>query len=162
LRKVLTQHVIPAGAAGAGGGGDNLLMDFMSGKLTADDAFRRFDIKLLTPAQPDPNYIFFEIKPRLARDKQDFETIKLVLISPEIEKKNQHLAYLPRMIVMASTNNEKIETWSFPNPQPNVKGYTLEHFKPVDPGKDWQKVMGNPPAGGPGQPRVVRPTGPGK
>jgi TIGR03009 family protein len=159
-KKVVTQHVIPAGAVG--GGGDNLLMDFMSGKLTADDAFRRFDIKLLTPAKPDPNYIFFEIKPRFPRDKQDFETLKLVLFSPELPKELQYLAYLPRMIVTASTNNERIETWSFTNPQPDVQGYTKEHFKPVDPGKDWQKVMGNPPAGGQGQPRVARPTGPVK
>jgi TIGR03009 family protein len=162
LEKKLTQYNIPPGASGVG---DNLLMEFMSGSLTADDVLRRFDIKILTPAKPDANYLYFEVKPRLAKDKQDFETLKLVFFSPELDPKLQYLSYLPAMVEIAGTNNERVLTWSFVAdgklPQPNVNGIKAAEFKPVNPGKDWQIVVGNPPAGGQG-PRVVRPTGPVK
>lgn len=159
MRKTLTQYNIPAGNNGVG---DNLLMEFMSGSLTADGALRRFDVKVLEPAKPDVNYLYFEVKPRLPKDKQEFETLRLVLFSPTIQKELQHLTYIPAMVEMATANNEKVETWTFKAPQPNVTGLKLTDFKPVDPGPTWQKVIGNPPGGGQTQPRVVRPTGPGK
>ncbi|HEY2784277.1 MAG TPA: TIGR03009 domain-containing protein [Fimbriiglobus sp.] len=164
-KKILTQYNIPAGTNGIG---DNLLMEFMSGSLTANGALRRFDVTLISPEKPDPNYLFFQIKPKLAKDKQDFETLKLVLFSPTIKPDLQYLAYIPAMVQMATTNNEKVETWNFFDPaksrfpQPNVKGLKLSDFKPVNPGRDWKIVQGNPPASGGSQPRVVRPTGPGK
>jgi TIGR03009 family protein len=160
LGKVIKRYKIPAGNNGAG---DNLLMEFMSGSLTADGALRRFDVKILAPNPPQPDYLFFEIKPRQVRDKQEFEVLKLVLFSPTIRKDLQQWAYLPRMVVMTKNNNEQIETWQFPEPRPDVPGYLPKHFQ-VDqlPGKDWKVVDGDAPAPATGQPRVARPTGPGK
>jgi TIGR03009 family protein len=156
-RKELTWYDIPAGNTGVG---DNLLMEFMSGSLTADAALRRFDMKLVQPATPDENYLFFEVKPRLTRDKQEFETMQLVLYSPTIKKELQPWTYLPRMVQLTKNNKELVETWNFTQPTLNDERYTVKDFQPVDPGKDWQKGPGNTSASQ--GPRVARPNGPGK
>lgn len=147
-----------------GGVGDNLLLAFMSGALTANAIIGRFDLKIL---KEDQHYVYLEIRPRLPRDKQEFESMTLVLFRPTVAG----VAYLPRTVVMRKNNGQEEEHWDFPQPRVNVEGVTLEHFAPVQPPKDWkvQRAQAQPQpapqpnAQAPGQnpaqpqPRVVRP-----
>ncbi len=145
-----------------GGVGDNLILEFMSGALKAQDVVKRFDLKLL---KQDASYVYLEIKPRLPRDQAEFETMILVLFKPNLPQAPQ-LAYLPRTVVMRKRDQE--ETWDFPQPAVGVQGITKEHFKfvPVPKELGWKTQQAQQPsaAGVPGtptgQPRVVRPMGP--
>ena len=132
-----------------GGVGDNLLLAFMSGSLTANAIMQRFDLKLL---KEDQHYVYLEIRPRLPRDKQEFESMTLVLFRPTVAG----VAYLPRTVVMRKNNGQEEENWDFPQPRVNVEGVNREHFTPVQPPKDW-KVQRAQAQAAPPQPRVVRP-----
>lgn len=158
--KQLTVYRLPNG-----GVGENLLLEFMSGALTADDVIRRFDLKHLNPT--DPNYVLLEIRPRTGRDQAEFETMVLALYNPGGAGKQY--AYLPRTVVIRKNNGQGEEQWDFP-PPPVVNSTAIkpEHFQPVQVPKEWkveQRVVGAaaaPPPGGPaaqpGQPRIARPT----
>ncbi len=144
-----------------GGIGDNLLLEFMSGSLKANDVVRRFDLKLL---KQDQAYIYLEIKPRLPRDKTEFESMILVLFRPDLPKL-ERLAYLPRTVVIRRNNGQEEETWNFPDPGVSVPGIVKEHFQPAALPKDWKvEHVQQPSSVGPGtptgQPRVVRPNSP--
>ncbi|MGL6095851.1 MAG: TIGR03009 domain-containing protein, partial [Fimbriiglobus sp.] len=135
-----------------GGVGDNLLLAFISGALTAEGIMQRFDLKLV---KEDQHYVYLEARPRLPRDKQEFETMTLVLFRATVPQ----LAYLPRSVVMRKSNGQEEEHWDFPQPRVNVEGIKPEHFQPVAPPKDWKvqrQQAQQPPAG---QPRVARPQG---
>lgn len=143
-----------------GGVGDNLLLEFMAGALTAKAVAERFELRHLQPN--DPTYIYLEIKPRLPRDKAEFESMILVLFRPGIPKWQQ-AAYLPRTVVIRKQNGQEEETWDFPQPVVNAQGVKSADFVFVPPPKDWkvQKAAGPGAPGVPaGQPRVARPIGP--
>jgi TIGR03009 family protein len=153
--KTLTPHRIPPG--GQGGVGDSLLLEFMSGSMTADDVKRRFDLKLL---KEEEFYVHLEILPRLAKDKQEFEKLLLVLYGPKAAVRK--LDYLPAVVVMSKDNGQTTEQWTFKNMQANVAGITKEQFAYVPPPKDWtvkQPAAAVGPA--PVDPRVARPAAPG-
>jgi len=147
--KVLTEYKLHHG-----GVGDNLLLSFMSGTMTANDILNRFDLKIL---KEDSHYLYLEIRPRTPRDKQEFETMTLVLFQPSVPG----LAYLPRAVVMRMSNGQEEERWDFPRPAVNVQGVKVQDFQPVQPPKDWkiQQAQQTPPP--PPEPRVARPTTPG-
>jgi TIGR03009 family protein len=157
--KVVTEYKLRNG-----GVGDNLLLEFMSGSLKTRDVLERFELKHLQPNAP--NYIYLEIKPRLPRDKAEFETMILVLFQPNIPKAEAQ-AYLPRTVVIRKNNGQEEETWDFPMPAVSVPGVTKDHFKfiPVPKELGWKMQQAQQPSsvtpGTPtGQPRVVRPNGP--
>ena len=83
--KTLTEHTMDANAAAAGG--DNLMLDFLSG-MKAEDARRRFD---LTLAREDAHYVYLDIKPKMPRDRQEFEQVRFAIYGPA----TKHLAYMP-------------------------------------------------------------------
>jgi TIGR03009 family protein len=140
-----------------GGVGDNLLLTFMSGSLKAADILQRFDMKLL---KEDANYVYLEVRPREARDKQEFETLTLVLYGPSIPGRPQ-LAYLPSMVVMRKANGQDVEQWTFDKPQANVDGIKPELFRFYQPPEkeNWKIQRAQAPAAAPVQPRVARPQG---
>ncbi|OWK37951.1 hypothetical protein FRUB_07071 [Fimbriiglobus ruber] len=141
----------------ANGLGDNLLLEFMSGAITAQVAIARFDLKLL---KDDQHYIYIELKSRLPRDKAEFDTMILVLFKPTVP----NMGYLPRTVVMRKNNLQEEEAWDFPKPAVNLPGITDKDFKPVAPPKDWKFEQVSVPQAAPGvptgQPRVARPTQP--
>ena len=146
------------------GVGDNLLLEFMSGTLKANDIIQRFDLKLI---QQDKNYVYLEITPRLLKDKAEFETMIIVLHQPNIPK-NEALAYLPRTVVIRKNKGQEEEVWDFPNPVINGKGIDPSAFQYI-PVPTWKferaNAPGTPPGPAAGQPGgailpVARPKGP--
>jgi len=137
-------------------GGNHLLLDLLSG-MSAPVALARFDFKLL---KEDANYIFLEVTPVLVRDKEEFQTMTLVLINPA-NPATRSLQYVPRMVILRQSNGQQEETWDFPKPIMNPKEITEQHFKPEHPGKDWTieeiKVPSPMPTSNPG--RIPTPGG---
>ncbi|MBN9523866.1 TIGR03009 domain-containing protein [bacterium] len=76
-------------AAPAGAGADNLLLAFLGG-MTAADAKKRFQ---LTLKEDSKNYVTLDVRPLLARDKQEFTHAVLALLAPTNEGRLP--AYLP-------------------------------------------------------------------
>jgi TIGR03009 family protein len=76
---------------------DNFL-DFLF-QLKADTMKKRYDITLVSP--DDPNYIFFDMKPKLEADKAEFKRARLVLY-----KKN----FLPAQLWFEEPNGN-YHTW---------------------------------------------------
>ena len=91
-----------------GGVGDNLLLEFMSGSLTAEEVMQRFDMKHLKPN--DPHYLYIELKPRLPKDKAEFSSMVLVLYN-HLQK---DMMYLPRTVVITGKNGQTKEEFNFP------------------------------------------------
>lgn len=133
LDKTVRQHLIPAG----NGAGDNLLLDFMSGKLTAVDIAGRFELKLL---KEDQHYIYIEALPTHPRDKQEFDTLIYVLFGPQVKG----LEYLPAKVRTTRNNGQEIEEWTFKKPMANPQGIRKEDFVYIAPPKDWQVKPADP------------------
>jgi TIGR03009 family protein len=149
--KQVTEVLLPNG-----GVGDNLLLTFMSGSLKTTDILQRFEMKLL---KEDANYVYLEIRPREARDRAEFETMTLVLFSPNVAGRPD-LAYLPATVVMRKANGQVEEQWTFVEPRVNVMGIKPELFKFTQPPPDWKVQRSQAPAAAPaGQPRIARPQG---
>ncbi len=150
--KAVTQHKIPPG--GKNNVGDNLLIEFMSGKMTADDVKSRFDIKLV---KEEEFYVHLQIGPKQERDKQEFESMLLVLFS----EKAKDMAYLPAVVVMQKNNAQELDQWTFKKPMSNVQGIKQADFSYQPPPKDWQvKQAGAATPSVPPTPKVARPAGP--
>jgi TIGR03009 family protein len=156
IAKTVTKYPLNKGI------GENLLLEFISGSLKADDVIRRFDLKLL---KQDKNYVYLQIRPRQPRDKMEFEVMTLVLFQPGVPK----MGYLPRTVVMRKNNGQDEEVWDFPEPRVNLPPDQIkrEYFQFVQPGKDWKVQQAQPQPARPGapgaatsQPRVVRPSTP--
>jgi TIGR03009 family protein len=121
--------------------GNVLLLDLMGG-MTARDALARFDFTLL---KEDASYIYLEVKPVLLQDKEEFQTMTMVLCNPE-NPATRGLEYVPRMVILRQANGQQEEVWDFPKPIMNPKEITKEHFVPQHPGKDWTIENIKPPA----------------
>ncbi len=151
LDKTVTQIRIPPG--GKGGVGDNLLIEFMSGNLTAADVKARFEVSL---AKEEEFYVHLQIVPRFAKDKQDFDSMLLVLFGPGARE----MAYLPAIVVMKKNNGQEIEQWTFKKPIANAQGIKREDFQYVKPAADWQIKAAGAANAAPTNPKVARPSGP--
>lgn len=139
--KTVSQYVIPPG--GKNNVGDNLLMEFMSGSMTADDVKTRFDLKL---EKEEDHYTHIRISPRLDRDKQEFETMLLVLYGPKLADRGWD--YLPAVVVMSKNGGQEVEQWTFKEPKINHPGVKKEQFVAVMPDKKdgWQFKQVTPAA----------------
>ncbi len=118
-RKVRT-----SAALGPGGAGNNLLLDLMSGP-SAKGLAGRFTI---TTGKEDENFIFLEVKPVFAVDKEEFESLTVVLCGTKFKER----AYIPRMVVMRRDAGQTTEAWDFEDPKVNPKGIDATTFTPVD------------------------------
>jgi TIGR03009 family protein len=132
--KKLTETALPPGGASG-----QLLLDFLSGRMTARATVDRFGITLL---KEDENYIYLQLTPKLQEDQENFETMIIVLFRNLPDRPG----YLPRQAVMRRKNNQEEETWTFSNPAINVQGIQDSYFLPVpvDP-KTWNHVKQNIP-----------------
>lgn len=113
--KTVTEY--PLGPAG--GTADNLLLEFMSGSITALDAAKRFAIDW--PRKDDPNYLILDLYPVRPEDKEEFNKLTLVLIKPGLAAPLDRLAYLPRLAKIHKPNDQVTETWDFPTPMVNAR-----------------------------------------
>ncbi len=160
VEKTITEYKIPNAAANPGAGTDNLMLDFLSG-LRADDAKKRFDISVF---KEDQHYVYLDIKPRFAKDAQDFVQLRMALFGP-----NTKVAYLPCQVLKTDPKGDT-ELWVFSNHQVNLPGIepNVFEFKPV-PGFKIQQAppVQQAPPQRPGQPApnvqgagAVRPNAP--
>ena len=144
--KLVTETRLPEGETSKG----NMLLDFLSGAVSADEAVKRFSIKLL---KDDTHYVYLELTSLTDDDKVDFSVMKMVFFKnlPGLP------AYLPRQVILTKPNGQEEEVWNFDKVGINVPGIKPEYFTPapVDPG--WKYVKqdaprkgqrGLPPAGG--------------
>lgn len=122
--------------------------------MTADDVKSRFDIKLV---KEEEFYVHLQIGPKQERDKQEFESMLLVLFS----EKAKDMAYLPAVVVMQKNNAQELDQWTFKKPMSNVQGIKQADFSYQPPPKDWQvKQAGAATPSVPPTPKVARPAGP--
>ncbi len=149
-KSVLEEYRFPAGKRP-----NNIMLDFLSGGITAKDALERFAIRDIgNPA--DPNFLTLEVRPRLDTDAKDFLGMTLVLYRPN--PKFQNLAYLPAKIVLATDDREhpNLETWTFTDHRINDPRVTEETFKPQPvSAPQWEHEVKMPPA-----PAQAAPVGP--
>ena len=146
--KTLTEYKFPPGQPPR-----NLLMDFMSGAITAQAALDRFAMKVL---QEDQFYVYIQVNPVRPEDQQEFSTMTLVLFrdGPNLP------AYLPAKVVIEREQRQNVEDWSFPNPLVNVSpsparnypGIRPADFERVPPGTGWQVKVETLAPGGAGFP----------
>jgi len=129
-----------------------LLLDFLSGAITAKAATERFDIKYLGE---DANHLHIELKPRTAEDLADFEKMTVILF----RNMPGQPAYLPRQVVISKSKGQVQELWDFPKPAINVSGVKESYFDPVPVDKKtWKHLVQN--AAAPVEPRGKVPGGP--
>lgn len=138
--KVVKQFPIPPG--GKGNVGDNLLLEFMSGAMSAADTAARFQLSLI---KEDQHYVYIQVLPTLKKDVEEFDSLILVLFGPSV----QGMDYLPAKVQIKINNNQVIDEWTFKKPMVNPQGIKEADFRFVQPPRDWQI---QPPA-----PKAVRP-----
>ena len=146
----LTEYRFPAGQRP-----DNVMLDFLSGAITADAALKRFAIKEVgDPA--DPNFLMLDVRPKLITDAKDFLGMTLVLY--RVNPKFPELAYLPAKIVLAGGDpaGPNLETWVFTRHAVNDPKVKPEEFNPRPaPKPQWEYELKTPPA-----PAQAAPPGP--
>jgi TIGR03009 family protein len=146
LQRTVTEWKLPNPAANPAGSTDNLMLDFLSG-MKAKDAKQRFELTLF---KEDEYYVYLDIKPLQARDKTEFQQLRLALYGP-----NTKFAYLPAQVFMVKPNGDT-EQWSFKNPQTNLQGVDQKLFQYVKvPGFTERQGQPTPP------PAPMVPTRPG-
>jgi TIGR03009 family protein len=82
--------------------------------MSADEILQRFDIKLV---KQDQNYVYFDIKPHLARDTREFARAQLVLFAANL---------FPCRLWIESTSGDE-NTWNIADIDTKVK-LKPEHF----------------------------------
>lgn len=120
LQKEVTQVDLPKNPADGGG---NLMLDFLSG-MKADDAKRRFNITLF---KEDANYVYLDIRPVLARDKEEFSQVRFALFGPG---NAGTLPYLPAQIYLARPDGET-HLWTFGKQEVNLAEVKAADFQYV-------------------------------
>jgi len=130
---------------GAGAKDDNFLDFLFQMKVAA--LTKRYELTLTRP--DDPNYVYFEIKPKLDADKAEFQRARLVLL-----KSN----YLPAQLWFEEPNGNH-HTWELSKVRGNDPGVTAKDFVAPEKPDKWQikEMKANEPEA---RPRVIRPAGP--
>jgi TIGR03009 family protein len=135
LQKTITEFKLAPG----GGSADNLMLDFLRG-MKAADAKRRFQIAIF---KPDPNYVYLDIKPLLARDQQMFEQIRFALYGPTV--KPPYTPYFPAQMFMVKPSGDT-ESWTFKNQQTQLPKVDQKSFQFVPiPGWDVKQAPAQQP-----------------
>lgn len=113
LDRTITEWKLPDPTRQPNASTDNLMIDFLSG-LKAENLKKRFQITLFNE---DQYYIYLDIKPLLAKDKEEFKQLRLALYGP----RTGSLAYLPVQAYIVKAN-DTIEQWSLANHKINIPG----------------------------------------
>jgi TIGR03009 family protein len=135
LDKTITTWKLPDPKTNPAGVTDNLMIDFLSG-MKAKAVKDRFDINVF---KEDDYYVYLDIKPKLAKDKENFKQLKLALFRPHVEG----LAFLPAQIYMVKPN-DTTEQWKLAKHKANIQGISEKDFEYKDvPG--YRRVDPTPP-----------------
>jgi TIGR03009 family protein len=127
-KKMMTRAIPPGGKNNVG---DNLLLEFMSGVMTAGDVALRFQLALL---KEDQHYVYIQVVPTLKKDQQEFESMILVLFSGNVKG----VEYLPAKVQMKNQNGQEVEEWTFKQPLINPAGIKAADFVYIKPPSDWK------------------------
>ncbi len=111
---------------------DNLMFDLLGG-MTAAAAKKRYTVTQFKPEAE--HYIYLDIKPTLAKDKQEFELLRMALFAPKIAPPNVPYQLAQLYVVKPNGDSEK---WTFRDLVLNPKELKPEEFEFKDPGKGWQ------------------------
>ena len=130
---------------------NNVMLDFLSGTMTAAAALQRFDIVIL---REDSNYIYLNIQPLTVDDKRDFAAMQLALFQPTTP-----FGYIPAMVRLQKDKlGQQMEEWMFEKPFLNAPNNVVQQYTPKaiaanDPA--WKITNRNSPIGAvlPLQPR---------
>ncbi|GIW85639.1 MAG: hypothetical protein KatS3mg107_1299 [Gemmataceae bacterium] len=145
LDRTITEWKLPDPARQPNASTDNLMIDFLSG-LKAENLKKRF---LITLFNEDQYYIYLDIKPLLAKDKEEFKQLRLALYGP----RTGSLAYLPAQAYIVKAN-DTIEQWTLANHKINIPGIDPQkvfRFEDV-PGFTRRQAPQSPPPARPGPP----------
>jgi TIGR03009 family protein len=140
--KLIRVHEMPTPKPGQVA--DDNFMSFLFG-MRADEAKRRYDMKLVKGPPEDPHYYYIEILPKFPQDKADFQKARLVLMAQ---------TFLPRELWFEEANGNEVK-WDIPKIETGVPMKVEEFTQPNEPGWKIEKMPKNNP-----QPRVVRPNQP--
>lgn len=89
----------------------------------------------ITIYKEDDYYIYLDIKPRDAADRQEFQQIRFVLTGPKV--KAPHVPYSPAQVYILKPNGDT-ENWRFKDTRWNAPGVTDKAFQLVEI-EGWQK-----------------------
>ncbi len=128
------------------GATDDNFLDFVF-QMKAETMKKRYELTLVNP--DDPNYVYFDLKPKLEADKAEFQRARLVLY-----KKN----YLPAQLWFEEPNGN-YHTWELTKVTPNDPGVKPAEFVAPDKPDGW-KIEEVKEADGGNSPRVYRPARP--
>lgn len=145
------------GQGGQMGGGTFLELLFgMKAQVVQD----RYQVRLI---KDDDWWIYVEILPKLAVDKQEFSKAQMVFYG---EKHPGNVGMLPRRLWFQAPNGDE-ETWEFPKIMANPEGIKETNFVPPAKPEGWTISRANAPGAGGGtlpanedrpEPRIVRPS----
>ncbi len=139
--KLIRVHEMPAPKPGQVA--DDNFLSFLFG-MRADEAKRRYELKLVKGPPEDQWYYYIDILPRFDNDKVDFKRARLVLMAQ---------TFLPRELWFEQANGDEVK-WDIPKIE--TGGVKREDFAPPnEPGWKTERMPRNNP-----QPRVVRPNQP--
>ncbi|MCS7270232.1 MAG: TIGR03009 domain-containing protein [Gemmataceae bacterium] len=113
MDKTITEWKLPDPSTQPHASTDNLMVDFLGG-MKAENLKKRFQITLFNE---DQYYIYLDIKPLLAKDKEEFKQLRLALYGP----RTGALAYLPVQAYIVKSN-DTIEQWTISNHKINIAG----------------------------------------
>jgi TIGR03009 family protein len=121
---------------------DDSFLSFLFG-MRAEEAKRRYELRLVKGPPEDQWYYYIEILPRYDQDKQDFKRARLVLMAS---------TFLPRELWFEQPNGNEVK-WDIPKIESAVQLNRSEFVSPQAP-PGWQvKRMPKANTG----PRVIRP-----
>jgi TIGR03009 family protein len=127
--------------------GDSIIDNLF--QLKADAMKKRYDMTLVYPqGRDDPNYVYFDIKPKTETDKDEFSRARLVLI-----KKN----YLPAQLWFEEKNGNTY-TWDLTKVTANDPAVKATEFVAPEKPAGWEIKEAKGEANS--RPTVVRPKGP--
>jgi TIGR03009 family protein len=118
----VTEHKLPDPKADPAGATDNLILDFLFG-MKAKALKGRFEVRHIGE---DADYVYLEIKPVQAKDKQEFQQLRMALNGPKSKT-----PYLPAQIISLKPNGDA-ENWKFTKPQIDIPKITAEDFRYVE------------------------------
>jgi TIGR03009 family protein len=144
--KVIRAHELPPPKPGQVA--DDGFLSFLFG-MRAEEAKRRYDMKLVKGPPEDQWYYYIEILPRYPQDKADFSKARLVLLAS---------TFLPRELWFEQPNGNEVK-WDIPKIDQGVNLNRTEFMSPTTP-QGWKLERMPKPAAGNQPPRVVRPNQP--
>lgn len=135
LAKVVTEYRLRGGSVRLGPFTIRLKsppFDFIDGTVTAEKLVTRLEVT--RPREDDPNYVYLVLRPRSAKDRTEFDSLRLVLYGPKVAA--PLTPYLPRTLVFRRSNGSE-ERWDLTNPVVNGTMDT-RHFEFVTPPDGWK------------------------